>query len=151
MCDGSTGDGPEGRRCLRRRRRGDLSFNDSAVAGLKQAVEELDATCQEVEAGAGETDADREERLRLLADAGFNPIIAVGFVYSPGRHGRRGVPRRELRGRRRLRHVHHRRHGRVNVADLNFAEEQGSFLVGVAAALTTKTKKSASSVAPTAR
>ena len=63
--------------------RGDLSFNDAAYAGVSKAVDELDATFKEAEAGAGENDADREERLRLLADAGFNPILAIGFVYSP--------------------------------------------------------------------
>ena len=109
---------------------------------MNQAVDELDATCDEAEANAGETDADREERLRLLADAGFNPIIGVGFVYSPAVDDRRGrVPRDQLRGRRRLRHVHHGRQVVVpNVADLNFAANQGSFLVGVAAALKTETK-----------
>lgn len=122
---------------------GDLSFNDAAVAGLEQAEEELGATFQAVEAAAGENDADREERLRLLADEGYNPIIAVGFVYSPAvatvapeypdtsfavvdgyvtfvTGDMVEVP---------------------NVADLNFAAEQGSFLVGAAAALKTKTKK----------
>ena len=63
--------------------RGDQSFNDSAYAGVTKVVEDLDATCEEAEANAGENDADREERLRLLAERGYNPIIAVGFVYSP--------------------------------------------------------------------
>ena len=108
---------------------------------MEQAVEELDATCQEAEAQANESEADREERLRLLAEAGFNPIIAVGFVYSPSAA--------------KVAEEYPDANFAVvdgyatfitgdmveipNVADLNFAEEQGSFLVGVAAALTTKT------------
>ncbi len=83
VCDGSTGDGPKVGLAYDVGGRGDLSFNDSAYEGVRKAVEEVGATCKEAEAGAGENDADREERLRLLADAGFNPILAIGFVYSP--------------------------------------------------------------------
>ena len=62
--------------------RGDQSFNDSAAAGLDQAVEEFGVESEESEAGDGEAETAREERLRTFADAGFNPIIAVGFAYS---------------------------------------------------------------------
>ncbi len=81
--------------------RGDQSFNDSAAVGLDQAVEEFGIEIEELEASAGETDADKAERLRLLAEGGFNPVIAVGFAYSgAGRRGRRRVPGRELRHHR---------------------------------------------------
>ena len=106
---------------------------------MKKAVDELDATCAEAEAQAGEDDAAREERLRTLADAGYNPIIGVGFVYSDGGRQRRPrLPRGQLRGHRRLR-LRPTTSPTTNVADLGFAENQGSFLVGVAAALKTKT------------
>ena len=62
--------------------RGDQSFNDSAAAGLDQAVEEFGVESEESEAGDGEAETAREERLRTFADAGYNPIIAVGFAYS---------------------------------------------------------------------
>ncbi len=62
--------------------RGDQSFNDSAAAGLDQAVEEFGVTSDESEAGDGEAESAREERLRTFADAGYNPIIAVGFAYA---------------------------------------------------------------------
>ncbi len=62
--------------------RGDQSFNDSAAAGLDQAVEEFGVESEESEAGDGEAETAREERLRTFADAGFNPILAVGFAYS---------------------------------------------------------------------
>ncbi len=62
--------------------RGDQSFNDSAAAGLDQAVEEFGMDPQESEAEDGEAETAREERLRTFADAGYNPIIAVGFAYS---------------------------------------------------------------------
>ncbi len=110
--------------------RGDQSFNDSAAAGLDQAVKEFGMESQESEAEDGEAESAREERLRTFADNGYDPIIAVGFAYSasvakvapeyPEVHfaiiddeGAKGD----------------------NVANLVFAEEQGSFLVGAAAAL----------------
>ena len=44
----------------------------------------------------------KEERLRLLANAGYNPVIAVGFAYSGvGRQGRQGVPGHQVRDHRR--------------------------------------------------
>ncbi len=110
--------------------RGDQSFNDSAAAGLDQAVKEFGMDSQESEAEDGEAESAREERLRTFADNGYDPIIAVGFAYSasvakvapeyPEVHfaiiddeGAKGD----------------------NIANLVFAEEQGSFLVGAAAAL----------------
>ncbi|MCW2766679.1 MAG: nucleoside-binding protein [Nocardioides sp.] len=115
--------------------RGDQSFNDSAAAGLDQAVKEFGMKPSESEATDGEAETAREERLRTFADNGFDPIIAVGFAYAdavkkvsaeyPELHfaiiddaSLADVP---------------------NVASLVFAEEQGSFLVGAAAALKTKT------------
>jgi basic membrane protein A len=115
--------------------RGDQSFNDSAAAGLDQAKDEsLVADAQESEAEDGEAETAREERLRTFADAGYDPIIAVGFAYAPSvakvaeeypdihfaiidDSSLADVP---------------------NVASLVFAEEQGSFLVGAAAALKTE-------------
>ena len=114
--------------------RGDQSFNDSAAAGLDQAVEEFGIESQESEASDGEAETAREERLRTFADAGFNPVIAVGFAYAASvakvaeeypditfaivdDSSLADTP---------------------NVASLVFAEEQGSFLVGAAAALKTE-------------
>ena len=117
--------------------RGDQSFNDSAAAGLDQAKDELGVEAEESEASDGEAESAREERLVTFAEAGYNPIIAVGFAYaeSVGKVAPEypdvnfaiiddsslcepfegdPVP---------------------NVACLVFAEEQGSFLVGAAAAL----------------
>jgi len=65
--------------------RGDQSFNDSAARGLDQAKTDFgiaEDNVNELEASAGETDAQKEERLRQLAEGGYNPIIAVGFAYS---------------------------------------------------------------------
>ena len=113
--------------------RGDQSFNDSAAAGLDQAVKEFGMETQESEAEDGEPETAREERLRTFADAGYDPIIAVGFAYAaaltkvadeyPDIH---------------FAIIDDESIQTDNVADLVFAEEQGSFLVGAAAALKTK-------------
>ena len=121
--------------------RGDRSFNDSAWAGMEKAIDELDASCTEAKAAAGENDTQREERLRTLADQGFNPVVAVGFIYSPAAAKVAAeFPDTNfavidgysqfLTGDEQL----------ENLVDLTFAEEQGSYLVGVAAALKTKAK-----------
>jgi basic membrane protein A len=136
ICADASGDGPKIGLAYDVGGRGDQSFNDSAYVGLTKAVEDLDATCREVEAGSGENDADREERLRLLADAGFNPVVAVGFIYSPAvatvAEEYPEVSFAVVDGYATAIQEHD------NVADLTFAEHEGSFLVGVAAGLKTE-------------
>jgi basic membrane protein A len=113
--------------------RGDQSFNDSAAAGLDKAKNELGVATNEAEAKQGETDATKEERLRGLADEGFNPIIAVGFAYS----GAVAKVAKEF-PETKFAIIDDAGAKGANVANLVFAEEQGSFLVGVAAALKSK-------------
>ena len=73
-----------------------------------------------------------------MADAGCNPIIGVGFAYSDAVNAvAPDYPEVNFGGRRRLRPRHQTPND--NVAYLGFAENEGSFLVGVAAALKTKT------------
>ncbi|MGZ5367191.1 MAG: BMP family lipoprotein, partial [Aeromicrobium sp.] len=62
--------------------RGDQSFNDSAAKGLDDAACEFGFTAKTAEAQDGEAESAREGRLRQLSDAGYNPVIAVGFAYS---------------------------------------------------------------------
>ncbi|MBX6383670.1 MAG: BMP family ABC transporter substrate-binding protein [Microbispora sp.] len=113
--------------------RGDGSFNDAAAAGLDKAVAELKVDKKELEATAGETDAQKEERLRLLASGGYNPVIAVGFAYS----GAVAKVAKEFPDVK-FAIVDDDAAKGDNITNLMFAEEQGSFLVGVAAALKTK-------------
>jgi basic membrane protein A and related proteins len=114
--------------------RGDQSFNDSAAAGMDQAVEEYGMESQESEAADGEPESAREERLRTFADAGFDPIIAVGFAYSPS-VAKVAAEYPELH----FAIIDDELAAADNIANLVFAEEQGSFLVGAAAALKTET------------
>jgi basic membrane protein A and related proteins len=111
--------------------RGDQSFNDSAYAGAAAAVDALGGELQEL--SPNEDASNRVQLLTQLAEQGFNPVIAVGFAYDDvigevapqfpettfaqvdgsNSDGAKGD----------------------NVTGLVFAEEQGSFLAGVAAAL----------------
>ncbi len=95
--------------------RGDGGFNDLAYNGAKRAADELGAELIEVTAKPDDTDADRAERLRLLAESGYDPIVAVGFTLrrSAG-HGGRRVPGHLVRhrGRRHRRRSQRRRASR---------------------------------------
>jgi len=113
--------------------RGDQSFNDSAAAGMDQAVKEFGMESQESEAKDGEAESAREERLRTFADAGYDPIIAVGFAYS----GAVAKVAKEY-PKSHFAIIDDEAAKGDNIANLVFAEEQGSFLVGAAAALKTK-------------
>jgi basic membrane protein A len=114
--------------------RGDQSFNDAAAAGLDQALDELGIEATEAEAGAGESAAAKEERLRVLADTGHNPIIAVGFAYSEAVAAvAEEFPEVDFAI------VDDANATADNITNLVFAEEEGSFLVGAAAALKSET------------
>ncbi|SNR99890.1 nucleoside-binding protein [Geodermatophilus pulveris] len=111
--------------------RGDRSFNDSAYTGAAAAVDALGGELQEF--SPNEDASNRGEGLASLAEQGFDPVIAVGFNYDEviaevapqfpdttfaqvdgsNADGAKGE----------------------NVTGLIFAEEEGSFLAGVAAAL----------------
>lgn len=116
--------------------RGDQSFNDSAARGLDKAAEEFGFETQESEAADGEPESAREERLRTFADAGYNPIIAVGFAYSAS-----VAKVAEEYPEVNFAIIDDEAAQAENIANLVFAEEQGSFLVGAAAALTTESDK----------
>ena len=114
--------------------RGDQSFNDAAAAGLDKAAAEFGIDTQEATATDGEPESAREERLQQLIDAGYTTVIAVGFAYAPAIA--KVAPENP--------EVHFALIDSTdstgdNIANLVFAEEQGSFLVGAAAALKSKT------------
>ncbi len=116
--------------------RGDRSFNDAAYAGLERAKKELGIEFEYFEP----THADREAGLRKYAEQGAPLVIGVGFAFTdsiakvsadfPGQHfacvdwDTGSAPKPP-----------------ANVAALRFREEEGCFLVGAIAGLTTKTGK----------
>ena len=116
--------------------RGSGGFNDLAYEGARRAAEELGAELVEITAKASDTDADREERLRLLAEEGFNPIIGVGFTYAGSLAKVAPLYPDTWFGI-----VDDGTVVAPNVTGILFTEEQGSFLVGVAAALRSETGK----------
>jgi basic membrane protein A len=115
--------------------RGDKSFNDLAAAGLEKAKQSLNISTKELSAVQGESDQQKQDRLTLLANSGYNPIVAVGFAYATALG--KVAPK--------FPNIHFAiidddSVKQPNVEGLLFHEEQSSFLVGVAAALATKSK-----------
>lgn len=115
--------------------RGDQSFNDSAARGLDKAKSEYGIEAKELEATAGETDAQKEDRLRQLAEGGYNPVIAVGFAYCKAIGA---VAKDTPDVKFAIIDDFEPDCTAQNVANLTFAEHEGSYLVGVAAALKSK-------------
>ncbi|MFF7732766.1 MULTISPECIES: BMP family ABC transporter substrate-binding protein [unclassified Streptomyces] len=115
--------------------KGDQSFNDAAYAGLEQAKKEFGYQTADVEPTEGETNADKEQRLASLAKQGYNPVIGVGYAYAAAVKGAAAKFPDTTFGI-----VDDATINTKNVADLVFNEEQASYLAGVAAAKTSKTK-----------
>jgi basic membrane protein A len=110
--------------------RGDGTFNDSAARGGEQAAAELCYVVSELEAT---TDDDRKPNLEALVAAGNNPVIAVGFAFGGALEevaaANPNVTFGWVDGYLDL----------PNVKTLGFSEQEGSFLVGAAAALKSTT------------
>jgi len=118
--------------------RGDKSFNDSAFAGLQAAIDEHGGDFTELTPNADASN--RAELLTQLADQGYNPIIAVGVAYAET-VGEVAAQYPDVT----FAAVDVRTESLAtdsvpdNFTGIAFAEEQGSFLAGVAAALKTTT------------
>ena len=110
--------------------RGDGTFNDSAARGGEQAAAELCYVVSELEAT---TDDDRKPNLEALVAAGNNPVIAVGFAFGGAIEevaaANPNITFGWVDGYLDL----------PNVKTLGFSEQEGSFLVGAAAALKSTT------------
>ncbi|MFD5464926.1 BMP family protein [Kitasatospora sp. NPDC127059] len=110
--------------------RGDQSFNDSAARGLDKAKSDLGVAVTEAEAKPGEAEADKETRLKNLVDAGYKTVIAVGFVYQP-------AVNKVAKDNPNVKFAiidSNDKDQPSNVTSLLFAEQEGSYLAGVAAA-----------------
>lgn len=136
VCKNAHGSGPKVGLAYDVGGRGDQSFNDSAYAGLAKAVKDLDATCVEGEASTGEAESARESRLKDMADQGLDPIIGVGFAYADAVNAvAPNYPKLHFAV---IDGADPDSKPNANVAYLDFAENEGSFLVGAAAALKSK-------------
>ena len=115
--------------------RGDQSFNDAAAAGLDRAEEDFNIEATELEPAEG--GENRGELLRLISGEGVDLVFGVGFAFEEAMESTApdfpGV-----------------NYGFIdgflpdlgpdsNVVALGFAEHEGSFLVGAAAALKSET------------
>lgn len=110
--------------------RGDQSFNDSAARGLDKAKADLGVSVTEAEAKTGEAEADKETRLKNLIDGGYKTIIAVGFVYQQ-------AVDKVAKDNPNVKFAiidSNDKDQPSNVTSLVFAEQEGSYLAGVAAA-----------------
>src|SRR3954471_16833621 len=120
--------------------RGDNSFNDSADRGLERAKKELGATVEVLEPGDG---AARESALRQLAAKNFDLVFGIGFLFTDDvNRVARDFPKQKFAC------VDYSLDARdptaaskvpPNVAAIEFKEEEGSYLVGALAALSSKT------------
>jgi basic membrane protein A len=111
--------------------RGDQSFNDSAAAGLDLAVSDFGIV--PAEAAANDDGSNREELLNLQAETN-DLVFGVGFLFAtPMTNAATANPDVNFAI------VDDASVELPNVAGLVFAEEEGSFLVGAAAALKSET------------
>ena len=111
--------------------RGDQSFNDSAAAGLDRAAAELGVTT--TESSPNPDGSNRAEMLQLSAD-GANLVIGVGFLFGESITQVAANNPDTYFGI-----IDSAPDGTDNLAGLVFAEHEGSFLVGAAAALKSTT------------
>jgi basic membrane protein A len=115
--------------------RGDKSFNDASYAGLVRAERELGVSTELLEPASSE---DREAAMRLFAARGFDLVVGVGFIFSSDvERVARDFPGVKFTC---VDYAPPAGGPPPNVAGLAFHEEQGSFLVGAVAGLTTKTR-----------
>ena len=113
----------------------DHSFNQAANRGMLKATKELDLGNKTLTASNDETEATREQRLTQLAEAGYNPVVGVGFAYGKSINKvAEDFPDTTFA-------VVDAESNADNVSGLLFSEQEASYLAGVAAAKKTKTKK----------
>jgi basic membrane protein A len=118
--------------------RGDHSFNDAAYAGAEKAVKEIGASCIDAQATVGETDAQRADRPKQLADKGATAIVGVGYLYSNAvNEVAQQYPKVNFLV---VDGFDPDKNANANVAYDAFAPQESSYLAGVAAALKTKSK-----------
>ncbi len=108
----------------------DKSFNEAAFNGAQRWAKETGGTFKELEM---QSEAQREQALRRLAEAGANPIVMTGFAFgdvlnkvAPDYPDTKfGIVDMVV--------------DQPNVTSIVFTEEQGSYLAGIMAAMASKT------------
>jgi len=108
----------------------DKSFNEAAFAGAKRWADETGGTFKELEM---QSEAQREQALRRLAEAGANPVVMTGFGFADALNTvAPDFPDTKFA-------IIDMVVEQPNVKSVVFTEEQGSYLVGMMAAMASKT------------
>jgi basic membrane protein A len=108
----------------------DKSFNEAAYEGAKRWAEETGGTYKELEM---QSEAQREQALRRLAEAGSNPVVMTGFAFGDVLNQvAADFPDTKFA-------IIDMVVDQPNVKSVVFTEDQGSFLVGMMAATASKT------------
>ena len=108
----------------------DKSFNEAAFAGAKRWADETGGTFKELEM---QSEAQREQALRRLAEAGANPIVMTGFAFGDVlTQVAPDYPDTKFA-------IIDMVVDAPNVKSVVFTEEQGSYLAGIMAAMASKT------------
>ena len=108
----------------------DKSFNESAFNGATRWAEETGGNFEEVEL---QSDAQREQALRRFAQAGLNPIVMAGFSFaSPLAEVAADYPETNFV-------IIDGVVDAPNVRSIIFSEHEGSYLVGMLAAMASDT------------
>jgi basic membrane protein A and related proteins len=110
---------------------GDQSFNDSAYAGLQRAKQEFNAETEYLESSSP---TDYVDNLTQLADSGYSPVFAVGFLMTDAVN--EVAPQYSDTDFAIVDSVVKPK----NAASLVFREQEGSYLAGVVAGLMTQEK-----------
>ena len=109
----------------------DKSFNEAAFNGAKRWAEETGGSFREIEL---QSEAQREQALRRFAEAGANPVITTGFAFaSPVEAVAPDYPDTKF-----VNIDGWMPEVPANVQLINFQEHQGSYLVGMLAAMASK-------------
>lgn len=108
----------------------DKSFNEAAYGGAKKWADETGGSYKELEM---QSEAQREQALRRLAESGSNPIVMTGFAFGDVLNTvAPDYPDTKFA-------IIDMVVDQPNVRSVVFTEEQGSYLVGMMAAMASKT------------
>jgi len=110
---------------------GDRSFNDSAYAGLVRAKHDLHVDTTVLQSRSA---ADYQINMTVLSNKRYDEIFAIGFLMA------KDVQEVAERYTKRHFSIIDAVVDMPNVTSVTFKEEEGSFLAGALAAMTTKTK-----------
>jgi basic membrane protein A len=117
--------------------RGDKSFNDSAAAGLDAAKQKLGNQIETKDLTPNKEGSNRKEILDSLAGDGYGLILGIGFAFAPDIvKSANENPDVQFAGVDVFDNLCNQN---KNLTCLLFKEHEGSFVVGAAAALKTKT------------